>query len=484
MNNEKRTQYTIIVIVVLLLLVVIALTILFIIKAKQTDNLQVKINQIYLSDYDIEPVGNYFIGSYNKNVVNAIIDRTGKEVYKPLEDIVYDNIYLLKDDNYLIYNTKDNNLNTYVFDGNKISLLYSISNVNNVKPIIYKNSYQEYIIGFVIVTENDTYLYNVKDDKVVVIKDALLIGDSINDDKYYAYSNKYLIMKNSDNLMGAIDYNGNVVIPYEYKNMINTYNDSFIVQNEKGLYGIISNKGEELIKTNYKVIDLYENYYLLVNKNNKMAIYSKDYNEIIGFKMNYDSLIDYDLRSNMNSLRLFRAGGRLFVVNNYLEDTNKTEYDKHNLYVVDKGKVINEIKQLGFGVNSLIYLYDKDYNVKVYDTDFNLLFEVKLDDVKKINTIDLVSNEVIRINYVLNNDQEANKYYDKTGKEVEFKEGKLVLRKDEYVAYLEDNDEMMTLKVLDNNGNELDSISGKKIIVKDNYVIVDKGIYEIVKKEN
>ena len=484
MNNEKRTQYTIIVIVVLLLLVVIALTILFIIKAKQTDNLQVKINQIYLSDYDIKPVGNYFIGSYNKNTVNALIDRTGKEVYKPLEDIVYDNIYLLKDDNYLIYNTKDNNLNTYVFDGNKISLLYSISNVNNVKPIIYKNSYQEYIIGFVSVTETDTYLYNAKNDKVVVIKDALLIGDSINDDKYYAYSNKYLIMKNSDNLMGAIDYNGNVVIPYEYKNMINTYNDSFIVQNEKGLYGIISNKGEELIKTNYKVIDLYENYYLLVNKNNKMAIYSKDYNEIIGFKMNYDSLIDYDLRSNMNSLRLFRAGGRLFVVNNYLEDTNKTEYDKHNLYVVDNGKVINEIKQLGFGVNNLIYLYDKDYNVKIYDTDFNLLFEVKLDDVKKINKVDLVSNEVIRINYVLNNDQETNKYYDKIGKEVEFKEGKLVLRKDEYVAYLEDKDETMTLKVLDNNGNELDSISGKQIIVKDNYVIVDKGIYEIVKKEN
>ena len=267
MDNEKKTQYTIITIVVLLLLVVIAVTILFVIREKQTDSLKVKINQIYLSDYKVKPMGEYFIGTYNDQTISVVIDKEGKEVYKSVEDIYYDNIYLLKDDNYLIYNTKDNNLNVYIFDKQKISLLYSVSNVNNIKPIIYKNSYQEYIVGFVRVTDKDTYLYNVKDDKVVVIKDALLVGDSINEDKYYANSNKYLIMKNKDNLMGAIDYQGNVVIPYKYKNMINTYNDSFIVQNNKDLYGIISNKDEELIDIKYKVIDLYENYYLVVNKN-------------------------------------------------------------------------------------------------------------------------------------------------------------------------------------------------------------------------
>ena len=173
-----------------------------------------------------------------------------------------------------------------------------------------------------------------------------------------------------------------------------------------------------------------------------------------------------------------------------MEDENKTEYEKHNVYVISNGKVSETINELGFNINNLIYLYDKDYNVKVYDTDFNLLFTVKLDEVKKINKISLVSNNIIKLelenkiiqfNYVLNNEEEANKYYDKLGNEVTFNEGELVYRNDEYVAYIKDN---KTLNVLDNEGNLLDSISGSKITVKGNFAIVDNGIYEIVKKEN
>lgn len=485
MDNDKKTQYTVITVVVLLLLVVIAVTILFIINANKENSLKVKINQIYSSDYKLTAMGDYFIGTYNDKTISVVINNSGEEVYKTIEDIPYDNIYLLKDDNYLIYNTNDNNLNVYIFNGEEIKTLYSIKNVNNIKPIIYKNSYQEYIVGFVSVTETDTYLYNINDGNVVIIKDALLVGDSINEDKYYAFSNKYLVMKNADNLMGAVDYSGNLVIPYEYKNMINTYNDSFIVQNDKDLYGIISNKGEELVKVKYKAIDLYENYYLIVNKNNKMAIYSKDCTEIVDFKLNYDSLLDFDLRNNVNSIKLYRAGGRLFIVNNYMEDANKTEYEKHNLYVVKDGKVVETIKELGFGVNNyLIYIYDKEYNIKVYDTDFNLLFKVKLDDVKKINDIKLVSNTIYQVNYVLNDDKEEVKYYDNQGQEVEFNQGKLVLKNDEYLAYLKENNGNYELKVVDNKDNVLDSITGSKVDIKGNFVIVDNAIYEIVKKEN
>ena len=290
-------------------------------------------------------------------------------------------------------------------------------------------------------------------------------------------------MKNNDNLMGAVDYNGYVVIPYQYANIINTYNDSFIIENQKQQYGIISNKNEVIIKPNYKVIDLYENYYLLVNKNNKLAIYSKDYNEIVGFKMKYDSLLDYDLRSSMNSLHLYKAGGRLFIVNNYMEDANKTEYENHNLYIISNGKINETITQLGFDVNNIIYLYDKAYNLKIYDTDFNLLFSVQLNDVEKINNINLVSNNTIQINYTSNDEQEINKYYNQTGEEVNFDQGKLVLRNEEYVAYIKESDGIKSLNIFDNNENLLDSITGQSITVKGNFAVVDKGIYEIVKKE-
>ena len=239
MDNDKKTQYTVITVVVLLLLVVIAVTILFIINANKENSLKVKINQIYSSDYKLTAMGDYFIGTYNDKTISVVINNSGEEVYKTIEDIPYDNIYLLKDDNYLIYNTNDNNLNVYIFNGEEIKTLYSIKNVNNIKPIIYKNSYQEYIVGFVSVTETDTYLYNINDGNVVIIKDALLVGDSINEDKYYAFSNKYLVMKNADNLMGAVDYSGNLVIPYEYKNMKNTYNDSFIEKKMIKIYMVL-----------------------------------------------------------------------------------------------------------------------------------------------------------------------------------------------------------------------------------------------------
>lgn len=484
MNNEKRTQCTIIAIVVILLLVVISVTILFIINAHKTNKLNVKINQIYSSDYKLSMMGEYFVGTYDDKTISVIINNNGEEIYKGLSDISYDDIYLLKDDNYLIYSNSDNNLNTYIFNGIDIKELYSISNVGNVRPILYKNSYQEYLVGFVAVDENNTYLYNVYNSDVVTIKDAIIVEDNINNDKYYVNSNKYLIIKNNDGLMGAIDYSGNIVIPCEYKNMINTFNDSFIVQNNKDLYGIVSSKGEELIKINYKVVDLYNNYYLLVNKNNKMAIYSSNYEEIVGFNLDYDTLLDFDLRSNMNSIKLFRAGGRLFVVNNYMEDANKTEYDKHNLYVINNGKLVETIKQLGFNVNNLIYLYDKDYNIRIYDTDFNLLFETKLDDVKKINKVGYVANNIVSINYTLNNDEVVNKYYYIDGMETTFEEGKLVLRNDEYVVYLKEENGNKVLNVKDNEGNLLDSITGEKMIVQGNFVIVDNGIYEIVKKEN
>ena len=47
------------------------------------------------------------------------------------------------------------------------------------------------------------------------------------------------------------------------------------------LYGIINKNGESIVKTKYKAIDLYSNYYLVVDNNDNMAVYDKDYKNII-----------------------------------------------------------------------------------------------------------------------------------------------------------------------------------------------------------
>lgn len=484
MNDEKKNQYIVITIVVILLAVVACLTILFIINSKNNNDIKVKIKQIYSSDYNLTMMGDYFIGTHDSNSINVIINKKGEEIYKKDDSIHYDNFYMLKDGNYLIYSNSNNTLKTYIFDGNDLNILYTINDVSNIKPLVVVNSYQEYIVGFISVTNDSTYIYNVFDDSVVIVNDSLLVADSISEDKYIVFSEKYLVMRNNTNLMGAINYSGKVIIPYKYKNLINTYNDSFIAQNDKELYGIISDKDEVLVKFNYSVIDLYENNYLLVNKKNKMSLYNKDYESIVSFDMDYDNLLGFDLRSNMNSIKLYKAGGRYYVINNYMEDVNKTAYDKHELYVINNNAIIDTIKQVGFNVSDFIYIYDEDYNIDIYDTDFNLLFNVKLDNVSKINEITYVSNKIIKVTYINDKEKETYKYYDLDGNEARFGLGELVLKSTDYLAYMRNNGNNIDFSIVDNNDIELDSITGNNMEINGNYLIVDNSIYEIVKKGN
>ena len=64
------------------------------------------------------------------------------------------------------------------------------------------------------------------------------------------------------------------------------------------------------------------------------------YKKLTSFSMNYDTLINYDLRSEYNSINLYKVDGKVVVVNNYLEDKNGIEYDKHNLYIINKSFMI------------------------------------------------------------------------------------------------------------------------------------------------
>ena len=481
MSKEKKNQYIIISIIVILLILVIIASILFALRKKEEkqDLLDVKINQIYSSDYTLKGIDKYVMGYYEANKLNVIIDSQGQEIYKDKE-IDFDNIYSSKDGNYIIYNNKDNNLNVYLFDNKTIKLLFQVVNVDNIKPIIYKNSYQEYIVGFATIKNDETTIYNVTNNNPVILKDIILVPDKVDDSNYYVNSDSYLVVRNNDGLTGVIDYSGKVIIDYEYKNIVNTYNNSFVVEDKNNNYGIISRNKETLIDIKYKVIDIYENYYLVVNNKNKMALYDKDYNQIVGFKMDYDSLIEYDNRTDFNSIKLYTSGGKIFVINNYMEDANKTEFEKHNLYVINNKEIVNKVTEKGFGIHNFIYYYDKDYNISIYDSDFNKLFEYKLEDASKIEDIDYVSLNIFKVNYIDVNNQSKVKYIDDTGNETNFKLGNLVINQVNYLGYLKKNDNLYELTIYDKNGNALSSIKGEKIKVFKDYIIVDKGIYKVI----
>lgn len=482
MENEKRNRYIIVGIIVALLLVVVSFIIYAILHKDENKNTNVNVSimQIYSSDYELESFAdNYFIGYYEDDYINVIIDGNGKEVYETIDQLQFDNIYQMKDGNFLIYSNLDNKFITYIFDGTEIKKFYEINDVSYVKPIIYKGIDSEYIIGFTSMVEDDLYLYNLNSSGVLVFNDVSLVADYNVNGIYYTYNENYLVVKNSEGYMGVIDLNGETIIDYKYKDIINTYDESFIALNKKDKYGIIDKTGEELIDFKYKVIDYYRDYYLVVNSSNKMALYGNDYEKITSFSMEYNTLIDYELRSEFNSINLYKVDGKVVVVNNYLEGKNGIQYDKHNLYIIDKDEITKKINQVGFSNEDVIYTYDKDYNVSIYDMYFQLLFEVKLDNVKKINNISYISNNVIKVQYINLDNEEKKLYYNLEGKEVDFGLGDLVIKNIDYYGYLKREGSQYKLTLYDMDGNYLDDIVGNDIVINGDYLIVDNAIYKI-----
>ena len=480
MEQEKKNQYLLVGIVVILLFIVFVIGIIVAIKYHNhiLNKKGYVFNQVYYSEYKLDMIdSNYYIGYLNDQQVNVIINKEGKEVFSNGNNIYYDGVYKTKEDNYIIYNNRYNHLVIYSFDGEKLELLKNLNDVEYAKPIIYTNGNIEYIVGFASQEESNLYLFMLNDLETIVINNASLVGDDSVQGIYYTFSDSNLVVVNGEDKYGVIDYNGNEVIEYKYVDLMNTYNNSFIVKNSKGLYGIINKSGDDIVKIKYQAIDLYNNYYLVVDSDNNMAVYDKDYNNITGFVMKYDSLIDYDMRSNINSIYLWKVGNNIVVVNNYLQDINKTEFSKSNAYFIKNNKIAKTIKEIGFSNNGVVYSYDKNYKITIYDSDLEELYKFKIDDVKKILNISKETDDVIRIKYTNIEEQDIVKYY-KEGEEIDFSYGDVIGVKDEVYVILKDEKVIMYDKDL----NEIDSLDGTHIKYSNGYLIIDNGIYRIEKR--
>lgn len=482
MEKEKINQMFVIIVIMVLLIFVVVFIVSTLLSSKEdnVDKLQVKFNQIYSSDYELRAIDDkYFIGSYEKNIINVIIDNNGQEIYKGNENIYYENIYKTKNDEYIIYNNIDNKLNVYLFDGEKMETLYNLDNVSYIKPVIYKGIDQEYIVCFVSVVNDDLYIYSLDNIGMKIIDDVSLMGDQINDSFYYIYNDEYLVVKNKEEKMGVIDLFGEVVIDYKYDNILNTYNNSFIVLDDSK-YGIIDEHGEKLLKSSYKAIYDFGNYYIVVNTKNKMALYNEEYDNLTGFKMDYDSLIPFDLRGSVRSVMLYKVNGKIVVVNNYLEDVNKTEYDKHDFYIINGEDIQKEIEQIGFGCGNVVYTYDDDYKIKIYDNYFETILEYKLNNVSKVEDILLVGNNLYQVIYYDNENKLTKVYIDNDGQERDYDLGTILFDKTLYTGFIKEEDNLLNLTMYDKNLEILDTLEGKYIDNVGDYVVVDNSIYKIV----
>lgn len=487
MDEEKKNQVILVSVIIGLLILVAIFAIVTVSNIhKNQSNTMVKFKQIYSSDYDLAVFNSqYYMGLYD-NKLNVIINKEGKEVYRLNYEINEPVIYEMKDGKTIICDYDDEQIKLYVFDGEKVELYDVISDISYGKPVFYEG---KYLVAFVEIKENGFDLYDVSKKEVREITGYSLIGDmSYNYQDFcdrqgvgcildadiisYAINNNSFIVMKEDSYC-VIDFYGKEVVSCEYSNLLGVGDNTYIAQNSKGMYGLIKNN-EVLLKFQYKVIANYDDYYLIVDKNNKMALFDKDLNNITGFKMKYDTLVEYNLRSSSNSIMLYLNNDNVFIINNYLEDQNKTEYENHDLYVF-KDNELTKYEEYGVFVSKDVYLYDKDYNMIIYDSNMNELGKMKF-EATKIQSIRNFNDYVYSIEYDNLDGVHNQRYFDYSGKELsDFQYGYPVFAKDSYIGYLSSDNVLSVIL----NDKVVGELKDSNIHVYGEQVLTKNSIYEI-----
>ncbi len=196
----------------------------------------------------------------------------------------------------------------------------------------------------------------------------------------FVYHKTDRLVVNSNGLKGAIDLNGNKLIPFIYDNL-SYYSEHNIYIARRGLYGVINDHNEIIIPFNYD--------YLICSNDCISASYSPG-------DLHYEGLFNYDGTVRFpfifDDLNILKNG-------NYLVSYSKTDYLQsgyklhHVIYgIIDKSR--NEILPMKYDLLPFVksnllriraidlnYAYLTDYKFGVADLSGKLLIPFLYDDI-------------------------------------------------------------------------------------------------------
>lgn len=98
---------------------------------------------------------------------------------------------------------------------------------------------------------------------------------------YNFYGPKGYLTASKDNLWGVINLtNGKTVIDFKYSAINITYNGYFVVYDENRKYVVLDENGNQIMVTDYEIINCYDNFILVKNENNYYKLINYDNNEL------------------------------------------------------------------------------------------------------------------------------------------------------------------------------------------------------------
>ena len=457
MDESRRNRILLVVIIVIMLLVIIIGGILLHINKEEKKSL-VKLKQLYVSDYKVVPFDKYFLGVTDSKIV-SVIDENGAELYLNDNGVKYDGFYMKNEDTPIVYNVFNDKLNVYVIGNKGPNKLFTINDVSEVIPLIYKNG-GEHLLGFVQYKDNDTYIYNFENKGLVVLDGITLVGDKISNNVIYTYSKDNIITK-KDDMYGSVNIDGKQQLDYKYDDLIND-GISIIFSIDKK-YGVMNTNKEVVLKANNKIVKKVEDGYLIGN--DKLSFYDNLLKPIVKNKIVHN-INNYSLRED-SSLYEYNVNSNYVIINNYLEEYLDKDYKYHNMYVI-KDKKVNTIQQTGFNNKEVIYSYNKGV-ITIYSSLLEKELEIKT-DIKKIKEIIRVQNN----DYYVRTDKEGI-IFNKQGKKIKNTWGKLLYYNDRYLIYCNNK----KIKFLDYYNEVLETLDGNDIMISNNRLVVDGNIYLI-----
>ena len=158
-----------------------------------------------------------------------------------------------------------------LYDG--VKPVYILNGLTIVKRLDENNHFVYSVVdldGHVLFTSPTERIISFSEDRILTMDNGELIsiydwnGNLVSKTTYqpatypaYGYYDGLMVVMNDQNLMGAIDQDGNVIIPFEYED-ISRFKGGFSVVKKQGLYGVINTKNEIILGITYHHLKYYD----------------------------------------------------------------------------------------------------------------------------------------------------------------------------------------------------------------------------------
>ncbi len=202
--------------------------------------------------------------------------------YKSCSPFNENHAYVENDQGYQLMNPdgqivmETNYLAVYpMYDG--VKPVYILNGLSIVKRLDENNHLVYSVVdldGDILFTSPTERIISISENRILTMNDNEQIsiydinGNLVSNTVYqpatypaYGYYDGLMVVMNDQNLMGAIDKDANIIIPFEYED-ISRFKGGFSVVKKNGFYGVINTKNEIILNITYSHLKYYDDIWI------------------------------------------------------------------------------------------------------------------------------------------------------------------------------------------------------------------------------